>query len=300
MGIRKIKSFKHHDIVEKSIFTILDQLKAESRIRIPSRAKVMIKPNICSVAGYETGATVDPFIVKCLVKWLLENNDIDKINIGEADATTLNASIAFKALGWERTFADFENVNLVNLSKEKKTCVKLSGLLFENLNMPNSYIKSDFLISVGKMKTHTLCGVSCILKNQFGSNPFRLKFKFHKMLSEAIHDMYKIRPPDLCLLDGLIAMEGDGPIAGTPKPIGTLLVGNDAVTVDLASIEIMGFKLRHVPYLKLLLEQDPGKFDYEIFGEKLNKIKTRFSFRPFWKRTILKIYQRSLQQHQKA
>lgn len=96
--------------IRHALTDLLNIMKDKGRIEIPDRANTMIKPNICAMMGYETGATVDPFIVSCLVEWLLQNYNVENITIGEADATTLNADVAFKALGWEDHFTQFPKV----------------------------------------------------------------------------------------------------------------------------------------------------------------------------------------------
>ena len=73
VGIAKIKHPQNKSEIESTLFNLVDEMKERNKIKIPSNAKVMIKPNICLVRGYETGVSVDPFIVKCLVDWLSQN-----------------------------------------------------------------------------------------------------------------------------------------------------------------------------------------------------------------------------------
>ena len=73
VGIAKIKHPQNKSEIRNELFNLLNQMKKRNKIKIPSNAKVMIKPNICLVRGYETDVSVDPFIVKCLVDWLSQN-----------------------------------------------------------------------------------------------------------------------------------------------------------------------------------------------------------------------------------
>jgi uncharacterized protein (DUF362 family) len=266
-------------------------MKKRGQIKIPAKANVMIKPNICLVKGYETGATVDPLVVKCLVDWLLQNYDIKTITIGEADATELNVDVAFKVLGWEDIFKKYLDVRLLNLTKDEHVDIDLNGLHFKSLEMSRSYMELDFLISVGKLKTHTMTGITCILKNQYGSNPIKYKVQYHEHLDEVICDLNKVRLPDICLVDGIIAMEGAGPVSGIPNPLGLLIIGNDAVAVDHACTRIMGFNPNKISHLKLAVKQKLGSTDYEIFGERITDVKTKFEFVPRWKKIAVGIYQ---------
>jgi uncharacterized protein (DUF362 family) len=108
----------------------------------------------------------------------------------------LNIDIAFKVLGWEDTFKHYPNVRLLNLTKDERTEVNLNGLFFKNLKMSKKYMESDLLISVAKLKTHTMTGITCNLKNLFGANPIKYKAQYHPHLDEAIFDLNKARMPD--------------------------------------------------------------------------------------------------------
>lgn len=289
--IRRIEQSQSKTQIRDSLYNILNYLKNQDKIKIFRRAKIMIKPNLCCIKGYETGATVDPFLVRCLVEWLLQNYDIDIIFIGESDATKLDADIAFEVLGWKHTFKSFSKVQLLNLTKDEYVEVKLNGLFFKELYMPKTYMESDFLISVAKLKTHIDVGMTCILKNQFGANPYKYKIKYHKFLNEVIHDLNKVRLPDLCIVDGIIAMEGDGPVDGIPKAAGIIVAGDDPVATDHMCARIMEMNPNKISYLKLATQQGLGGTDYEISGENLEVVKTKFrSGHPLWRRIVENVY----------
>ena len=291
VGIAKIEQIRNKSEIEKALTNMLNYMKEKGKIEIPDRAKIMVKPNICYVQGYETGTTVDPFIVKCLVEWLLKNHDVENIIIGEADATELNVDVAFKVLGWEDLFKPFPKVHLLNLTKDERVRIRLDGMYFKELGMSMKYMESDFLISVAKLKTHSMCKITCILKNQFGANPIKNKSRYHKQMDEVIHDLNKVRLPELCIVDGIIGMEGNGPIGGLPKPAGVLIVGDDPVATDHVCAKIVGINPIKIPYLKLAIEQKLGSSEYEIFGGNIEDIKTKFKCgTPLWKRTIKGFY----------
>ena len=291
IGIAKVTQLQNKSEIKSKLFDLLNQMKMRDEIKIPPTASVIIKPNICLVKGYETGATVDPFIIKCLVDWLLQNYNIKVINIGESDATALNVDVAFKVLGWDNTFKEYPNVCLLNLTKDDQVSIELKGLYFKNLKISKSFIESNFLISVGKLKTHTITGITGILKNQYGVNPIKNKAQYHLNLDDVICDLNMVRSPDLCLIDGIIAMEGAGPVSGVPNPLGLLIVGNDAVAVDHACARIMGFNPNKISHLMLAVKQKLGSIDYEVFGEKIEEVQTKFEFVPRWKTISNSIYQ---------
>lgn len=286
-----VKSIENQNQINEAISFLLDEMKAKDLLNIPSKSMVMIKPNICLVRTHETGATVNPYVVQCLVDWLLENYDINKIYIGEADATMLNVSVAFKALGWGEIFKDYPNVELLNLSRDDLLVTSLDdGFYFDQLEMSKKYMEADFLISVGKLKTHTMTSISCILKNQFGANPVPYKLKYHDSLDEVICDLNMVRMPDLCLVDGIIAMEGEGPVLGIPKVMNLLIMGNDAVAVDHACSRIMKINPKKARHLNLAEKKNLGSFNYQVFGSSIEEIQSRFETISVWKNFITKAY----------
>ena len=294
VGIVKIRELRNRSETKDAFFDILNVMKQKGKIQIPPEAKIFIKPNICCVKGYETGATVDPLLVKYLIEWLKKNFNIKMITVGEADATQMKADIAFRVLGWYDLLSPILGVQFVNLSKDKKITVELDGLYYRKLEMSETYMESDFLISFGKLKIHYPVGISCVLKNQFGANPVKYKAQFHKHLSEVIYDLNKVKIPNFCVVDGIIGMEGYGPTSGVPKPLGVILVGDDPVSVDYACAEIMGINPKRIEYLKLAKKRKLGNAKYDIIGEGMDTVKTKFKFGPSRTKKVLTFIQNKI------
>ena len=85
-------------------------------------------------------------------------------------------------------------------------------------------------------------------------------------------------------------MEGAGPVVGIPDPLGLLIAGNDAVAIDHACAKIMGFNPNKISHLKLAVKQKLGSTCYEVFGEKIEDVATKFEFVPRWKKIALGTY----------
>jgi len=289
--VARLRQFQSMPQIQSAVFEVLNGVRNHGRIEIPSHAKIMIKPNICFVKRHETGATVDPFVVRCLVDWLLENYNIESITIGEADATELNVEVAFKVLGWEDMFKTYPDVRLLNLSKDKRIKVKSKGFFSENLYLSKTYMEADFLISVAKLKTHTLCRLTCALKNQFGANPVKRKIRYHKNLDEVIYELNKAKIPNLCLVDAIIGMEGEGPVKGIPKPLGIVVAGNDVVAVDHLCAKIAGVNPDKISYLRMATERKLGSVKYDVLGESVDPKQSKFAFVPRFRSTLMTLYQ---------
>jgi uncharacterized protein (DUF362 family) len=287
VGIIRVTNIRDHKEIREDFYKLLDTMNETGVIKIPLNARVMIKPNICLVRGYETGATVDPFLVECLIVWLIDNYSIQEIIIGESDATMLNIDIAFKALGWERMAQKFPMVRLLNLSKDNLVDIPLKGLFFKGLKMSKTYMESDFLISFAKLKTHTFTKITGNMKNLFGANPVKYKAQYHVNIDKVICDLNSVRKPDLCLVDGIIAMEGDGPVAGEPRPAGLILAGNDTVATDHACARVMGFNPNGIAHLVMAKKCGIGSFTYKVVGQSVGEVTQKFKFVPLSKQIAL-------------
>lgn len=281
VGIVKAKDIDDDALLQKQMFELLEQL--EGQIQIPEKACVIVKVNLCLLLDAETGATVDPRLVRYLVQWLLERRDIREIVIAESDATALNADRAFYGLGWDRYLADLPGTRYLNLSHDERIKTHFNGLVIKEVELSKTFMDADYVISFAKLKTHSMQVISGAMKNQFGALPEKLKVVYHPHLAEAICDMVQVRPPDLCLVDGLIAHEGPGPVSGMPRIMRLMIAGTDAVATDQVCARLMGFNPRAVPHLRLAMKHKIGRSAYTVVGCKIEDVAEEFAFIPPWR-----------------
>jgi uncharacterized protein (DUF362 family) len=282
VGIVRAQDIDDDALVRAKMYELLDLL--QDNIRIPADARVVIKVNLCLLLDCETGATIDPRLVRYLAEWLLERRSIKEIVFAESDATALSADRAFYGLGWDRILAEVPRTRYLNLTRDESVKVKLEGGLFlRELEMSRTFMEADYVISFAKLKTHSMEGISGIMKNQFGALPEKLKIVYHPHLTEVICDLVRVRPPDLCLVDGLIAHEGPGPVSGVPRVMRLIIGGTDAVATDHVCARLMGMNPRHVPHLKLAAEHNLGTSAYTILGCRIEDVAQDFDFIPRWR-----------------
>jgi uncharacterized protein (DUF362 family) len=252
--------------------TGLDLLQLSVKPEIP----IIIKPNLCCLRTSETGATTDPRIVEALIRYFKDRFGSKEFYVVESDATVLNADVAFQVLGY-RTLALRTGANIVNLSKVPWEIKDFhNNLVQTRVRVPRLFQRPHFLISVAKMKTSDVCGISATLKNMFGCNPEPYKFKYHGRLHHNIVDFASAYRPYLSIIDGIIGMEGMGPVSGTPVRVGAILFGTDPVATDHAVAKVMGFDPKSVKTLEIARQQDVGTFQYKVVGTGLNEVKTPF------------------------
>ncbi len=290
VGIVRVQNIDDDAQVRAKMFELLDLL--QDSIRIPANARVLVKVNLCLLLDCETGATIDPRLVRFLAEWLLEHRSIREIIIAESDATALNADRAFYALGWDSILAEVPRTRYLNLTCDERVKVKVDGLFLRELEMPSTFMEADYVISFAKLKTHSMQVISGIMKNQFGALPEKLKVVYHPHLTEVICDLVRVRPPEFCLVDGLIAHEGPGPVGGIPRLMRLIVGGTDAVAADHACARLMGKDPRHVPHLRLAAEQNLGTSHYTTMGCRIEEVAEDFAFIPQWRQAWMRLRER--------
>ena len=105
-----------------------------------------------------------------------------------------------------------------------------------------------------KLKTHHWAGMTCSMKNLFGTVPGAVygwpKNLLHvRGIEQSILDLNATIRPQLAIVDAIVGMEGDGPIMGTPKPVGALIMGTDLVAVDATAARVMKLRPERMPYI---------------------------------------------------
>ena len=126
----------------------------------------------------------------------------------------------------------------------------------ENLYLSRTIASADVVISLPKLKTHHWAVATLSLKNLFGTLPGICygwpKNELHwRGIDNSIVDIALTRTPDLAVVDGIIGMEGDGPLNGTAKHMGALIMGNDLLAVDATCCRLMMLDPERLGYLVL-------------------------------------------------
>ena len=148
---------------------------------------------------------------------------------------------------------------------------------------PNTALRADLIVSVAKMKTHHWAGATLSMKNFFGLVPGSVygwpKNKLHHIgIPRSIVEINRIFRRTFGIVDGIVGMEGNGPIQGTPKPAGVLVMGPDLVAVDATCCRIMGINPVDVEYLRMAADlgnSDPDGIHQR--GERPESVRTDFA-----------------------
>ena len=154
----------------------------------------------------------------------------------------------------------------------------------KGLYLPKTVLGVDVVVSMPKLKTHRWAGVTLSLKNMFGVVPGSCygwpKNVLHWAgIDRAILDINAAVRPDFAIVDGIIGMEGNGPIQGTPKSCGILIFGDDPVAVDATCCRVMGLapeKIRYVADAGTMLGHVKTNKIQQV-GESIETVRSPFA-----------------------
>lgn len=278
VSIVKCREFHEFEEVKKAVRQVTELIGGLESIVTPGDS-VLIKPNFICDADYRTGATTNPNVVFAVAE-LCREVGARRITVAEGAAIGVDTDKVFDALGI-REMAKEHNCKLVNLVKDEFTYViNPLGRNIKRIRLPRTFIESNVVINVPVMKTHDALMVTLGLKNLKGVIHQSDKKRFHKWgLAQTVVDLGYLAMPELTIVDATVALEGMGPVVGKPVNLGLLLASADTIAVDRVSMEIMGFGLDEVEYIKMAGEQGMGCTDLSkirVLGEDLSSVKRPF------------------------
>jgi uncharacterized protein (DUF362 family) len=201
------------------------------------------------------------------------------------------------AAGYFGRFADFErSFTDLNLDEVTKVSLRHPVSKLNSLYLPNTALHCDLLVSLPKMKTHHWVGATLSMKNLFGLVPGGVygwpKNVLHWAgIHECIADLNAMFPNTFAIVDGIDAMEGNGPIQGTMKHAGVLVAGKSLPAVDATCCRIMGIDPGKIEYLRLVSNFSAASSDdIRYSGETVAAVATNFELLPNFQN--IRLYER--------
>jgi len=250
-----------HDIAE--IHRVIEDVFEKKEGLLPSskEALILIKPNLNNDLNALTGNSTDLRLLAALLTCFEERG---YTNLVVADGPNIGINRkpidVFVRLG-VRALTERYSVQLVNLNHEPSLAVDLTT---SKARIANVCLKADFFINVAKIKTHAEVGMSCCLKNLIGCVVGQDKKRVHDNLAANIVRLNEIIRPDLHIVDGLVAMEGNGPGDGEPRRLDLILAGRDPFLIDLLVAHLVGLNRQEIEYLGIAKEKgylSPGDIE---------------------------------------
>lgn len=235
--ILKKASYDYQSIRE-SVFEILDSIGGKT---ICKKSRVLIKPNLLAPAVPEKAMLTHPLIVRATAEYCLLKGARPQISdspaMGTFDRVLKESGIRHALEDLGVTFREFRKTVTVDI-----------GPPFHKIEIAEDAIHADIIINLPKLKTHTQMLLTLGVKNLFGCVVGLKKPEWHfrtgvdrEMFAKLLVLIYKSINPAVTILDGILAMEGQGPgKSGIPRQLGVLLGSSDTVALDMTVCRMFG------------------------------------------------------------
>ena len=208
---------------------------------------VLLKPNLVMAKQPDAAATTHPSFARAAAKAVLDCGAAS-VMLADSPGGPFNegyVSVVYNTCGMKAAAAD----SLFTLNKDFSFSeVHTNGVKLKTLNVINAFLRADVVLDLCRLKTHSLTGMSCAVKNLFGIIPGVEKFQMHSNFpevgnfSEMLVDLAQYvtqTKPFLALCDAIVSMEGNGPSHGIPKHTGLVLVSRSPFALDIIGERIL-------------------------------------------------------------
>jgi uncharacterized protein (DUF362 family)/Pyruvate/2-oxoacid:ferredoxin oxidoreductase delta subunit len=234
--------------------------------------KVFINPNVLRASEAAEGIVTNPAVLRAVVE-KVETMGAGSIVVGDNPGLSgygANEECFRKTGLMEAAKGYYQNIGndsrKVVFNTDFMPEVSLSGIVLD----------ADIIISLPKFKTHGLTVMTGAIKNSFGLLPGAQKARLHKAagsaerFQEMLVEVFRLRVPDLFIVDSVVGMEGNGPAGPDLRNIGLVLASDNGVAMDAVIATMMGLEPGRLRSLQKAKEKGLGDYDLgtiEVIGE---------------------------------
>jgi uncharacterized protein (DUF362 family) len=215
---------------------------------------VLLKPNLVEPSNDAPHVNTHPQFVRAVIE-LFRSWDAREILVAEGQGHCRDTDYVLEQSGLEPVLRD-ARATFVDLNHDDVFAARNAGRLarLDPLWLPQTLRRADLVVSLPKMKTHHWAGVTLSMKNLFGVMPgvcygWPKNVLHYAGIGPSIFDINATVKPGLAIIDGIIGMEGDGPIMGTAKRMNVVVMGANLPAVDATAARLMGFDPWRIEYL---------------------------------------------------
>ena len=241
------------------------------------KKKVLLKVNLMKGASPERALNTHPEFIRAMIQ--IVHSQGGKVIVGDSSGLLGFTKPAFQASGIAKVTEE-EGAELANFDAGPFIRHTVHGRILKSIWVPKKVFEAEVLITLPKLKTHTLTRLTGAVKNQMGLLPGGTKPAIHQIapklndLCRALIEINLAIKFDLAVMDGILALEGGGSEKGRPKKAEVVLVSRDLVALDSVASKIMGMEPSHVPTNSIGKESGLGESnlnEIEIRGDPLSE-----------------------------
>lgn len=234
--------------------------------------RILLKPNLLRPKAPEMAVTTHPAVFAGVIR-LLREAGCQAVAYGDSPGHGAPEKVA-RDVGLSAV-AEAADVPLLEFSKGETVSFP-QGTISKQFEIAQGVVASDAIISLPKMKTHKLTRITGAIKNQLGcvyglnKGSFHAKYPNSLEFSQMLVDLNLLLGPRLYIMDGIVAMEGDGPGSGEPIPMNCLIISDDPVAVDATFARLVNLDTAMVPPIVYGEELGLGTAtDIEYLGDEV-------------------------------
>ncbi len=224
----------------------------------------------------EKGIVTHPVFAEAVLRLLKTFSD----NVTVGDDIASDGADGFSISGF-RQMCQRVGVRLVNLREGGFVEVECNGHFLDKIYLSKIALDADVIINLPKLKTHSLTVLTGGVKNMYGTIPSGLRTRFHgeyvksEDFSQVLTDIFSAIRPQLTIMDGIVAMEGEGPASGGLRRLGVVLASQDAVALDAVMAKMVGLNPRDIYTTRYCDERGLGVGNLDnvkVVGERLGSV----------------------------
>lgn len=247
---------------------VFDMMRAMGGDTISAGARIVIKPNFLLAAGPERGITTHPKIVRHVAEFIIDKGCIPVISdsppIGSFEKILSMGGYVKELSGLDVMFRPFREPAEIDI-----------GEPFGAIEIARDVLEADMVINLAKLKTHAQMLLTLGVKNMFGCVIGLKKPEWHfragtdrEMFARLLVQIYKAIAPAMTIIDGILALEGQGPgKSGTPRELNLLAGSQNAIAADMAISRMLGLETRDLLTIRAAGQLQELPEDIHVHGE---------------------------------
>ncbi len=215
---------------------------------------VLLKPNLVEPCADAPQINTHPSVVRAAAE-VFRGWGARRVIVAEGQGHCRDSQLVLEQSGMAAMLRE-SRLEFVDLNHDEVVVVpnRFRQTTLPHLALPSTLGQVDWIVSLPKMKTHHWAGVTLSMKNLFGVMPgiyygWPKNVLHHAGIARSILDINAAVRPHLAIVDGIIGMEGDGPIMGEPKHVGVLVMGPNLTAVDATCARLMRIDPARIEYL---------------------------------------------------
>jgi uncharacterized protein (DUF362 family)/Pyruvate/2-oxoacid:ferredoxin oxidoreductase delta subunit len=243
------KASYDYEILRPVVFEMLDSFLGD---RIKAHSRVLIKPNLLAPSSPDKAMLTHPLIVKATVEYVNQKGVRPQLSdspaMGTFEKVLKESGIQSALNGLDLECREFKRSRIIDVGKP-----------LNKIEIAEDALNADVVINLPKLKTHTHMLLTLGVKNLFGCIVGMKKPEWHlragidrEMFARLLITIYQNINPAITIIDGILAMEGQGPgRSGTPKELGIILASDDAIALDMTICGMLGIVPDEMPTNKI-------------------------------------------------